>query len=1142
MTDIFWGQSILKPPIGEAAISQVELGNDLWYRIANFDQMPPFLMTVVSAYDHWMYISSSGGLTCGRRDPDGALFPYETDDRIHDACSTAGPLTAFLVKKAGKTCLWKPFSQESRVYEIQRNLYKNQTGNRLTFEEINKSLGLVFSYTWSTSNRFGFVRNSSLRNVGDENLSIRCLDGLRNLLPEGVTRQQQTSQSTLLDAYKRAEKAEGLTAGIYSLSSKLTDRAEPNEALRATLAWSIGLDNPTVLLSEDQVDGFCTGGDIEEEVFSRGKRCAFLTMSEFEIDPDATVSWNIIADVDQGPVELQNLLNAAVSGIDPDLIEQDVLIGSRRLSQLVAQADGFQVSSDSLINGRHFSNTLFNIMRGGVFHDGYQFPMDDFLASVRMRNLPMEDAFKQLLGNDESVPRDVVLDIARHSGTEHLERLALEYLPLKFSRRHGDPSRPWNQFSIDIRGDDGTDRLSYQGNWRDIFQNWEALAISYPEYIESFIAKFINASTADGYNPYRIYKHGIDWEVLEPDEPWSNIGYWGDHQINYLIPLLEFSRNHHPGRIERFLHRQIFVYADVPYRIKEYAALVRNPADTIEFDDGQARVIATRVDELGTDGKLVVGPDQKIIQVTLLEKLLLVVLVRLGNFVPGGGIWMNTQRPEWNDANNALVGFGLSMVTLCYLRRFVAVLTALIDADPVDSYPVSREVSDLFKDLEAQFKNHADTIKAGVDDVQRKLVLDALGETGARHRDVVYAGLSGLKTDLERSRVISFLKCVIEVLDATIRQNKRPDGLYNAYNLIHLDGSGYGVENLSVMLEGQVAVLNSRCPDAVESAELLGALRKSDIYRADQNSYTLYPDKVLPAFLEKNLIDRKLVEKYAWLKAELESGSSRYLERDILGQAHFRGRFRNVSVLRAELNSDERFDAETTQALCDIYETVFNHRAFTGRSGSMCKYEGLGCIYWHMVSKLLLATIDVITNAEHISPEVLESLLRHLDETRDGLGLHKSPADYGAFPTDPYSHTPSFIGVQQPGMTGQVKEDIIVRFRELGVAVQDGQLCFKPTILRRSEFLAEPRQWELPKDDQQHSISLDQGSLAFSLATVPVIYRLGDQNTIQVVSVQGQETTIEGQRLDRKWSESLFRRDGSIEKIVVEIPRDQLIP
>lgn len=47
------------------------------------------------------------------------------------------------------------------------------------------------------------------------------------------------------------------------------------------------------------------------------------------------------------------------------------------------------------------------------------------------------------------------------------------------------------------------------------------------------------------------------------------------------------------------------------------------------------------------------------------------MLVRLTHFIPGGGIWMNTQRPEWNDANNALVGYGVSVVTLAYLRRLL---------------------------------------------------------------------------------------------------------------------------------------------------------------------------------------------------------------------------------------------------------------------------------------------------------------------------------------------------------------------------------------------------------------------------------------------------------------------------------------
>ncbi len=49
--------------------------------------------------------------------------------------------------------------------------------------------------------------------------------------------------------------------------------------------------------------------------------------------------------------------------------------------------------------------------------------------------------------------------------------------------------------------------------------------------------------------------------------------------------------------------------------------------------------------------------------------------------MPDGGIWMNTQRPEWNDANNALVGRGLSVVTLAYLRRYLAFVRTMLTTD-----------------------------------------------------------------------------------------------------------------------------------------------------------------------------------------------------------------------------------------------------------------------------------------------------------------------------------------------------------------------------------------------------------------------------------------------------------------------------
>ena len=164
-----------------------------------------------------------------------------------------------------------------------------------------------------------------------------------------------------------------------------------------------------------------------------------------------------------------------------------------------------------------------------------------------------------------------------------LLRLAYEYLPFSFSRRHGDPSRPWNKFAIQVSDDDGNATCSYEGNWRDIFQNWEALCSSFPRFIPSVISVFVNATTVDGFNPYRISRAGIDWESPTDNDPWANIGYWGDHQIAYLLALLESSERHHPGHISSLLTAKRF-FTQMCHIGSPVLTHSADPKNTISFD------------------------------------------------------------------------------------------------------------------------------------------------------------------------------------------------------------------------------------------------------------------------------------------------------------------------------------------------------------------------------------------------------------------------------------------------------------------------------------------------------------------------------------------------------------------------------
>jgi hypothetical protein len=171
---------------------------------------------------------------------------------------------------------------------------------------------------------------------------------------------------------------------------------------------------------------------------------------------------------------------------------------------------------------------------------------------------------------------------------------------------------------------------------------------------------------------------------------------------------------------------------------------------------------------------------------------------------------------------------------------------------------------------------------------------------------------------------------------------------------------------------------------------------------------------------------------------------------------------------------------------------------------------------------------------------VLERLCLHFDQVRKGLGLHKTPAEYGAFPVDPYAHTPASGGVQQPGMTGQVKEDIITRFEELGVRVEGGAMSFEPLLLRREEFLSAPASWSFPHGDTLRREELPAGSLAFTLCGVPVIYRIADASAVRVFAGQDEHVQIPGSGLGRLWTRSLCLREGRLRKIEVDLPRDTL--
>ncbi|TLM99201.1 hypothetical protein FDZ73_22210, partial [bacterium] len=348
---IFIGDTLQQ---GQKNVTQgeyVHLFDEIFYKVSNYDTMPPFFMSLVSSSNHWMFIASTGGLSAGRINADHALFPYYTVDKLTENSENTGSKAIFLVELGGRKSLWEPLSACQRgIYDVERNLYKNIPGNILVFEEVNRSLGLTYRYAWRTGDTFGFVKSSWLINNNSSPCSVEVLDGFQNLLPANISDQTQNTLSVLLDAYKINELDAKNGLGIYALNSTLTDLAEPSESLLSTVAWQVGLPADGYLLSSQQLDAFRTGLGVKTETEIRGQRGAYFVHASTELPADSERSWHIAADVDQDTaavVHLTQLLQNSASDLTT-LLENDLAANTTSLEKIVASADGLQVSGHTL--------------------------------------------------------------------------------------------------------------------------------------------------------------------------------------------------------------------------------------------------------------------------------------------------------------------------------------------------------------------------------------------------------------------------------------------------------------------------------------------------------------------------------------------------------------------------------------------------------------------------------------------------------------------------------------------------------------------------------------------------------------------------------------------------------------------------
>lgn len=301
---------------------------------------------------------------------------------------------------------------------------------------------------------------------------------------------------------------------------------------------------------------------------------------------------------------------------------------------------------------------------------------------------------------------------------------------------------------------------------------------------------------------------------------------------------------------------------------------------------------------------------------------------------------------------------------------------------------------------------------------------------------------------------------------------------------------------------------------------------------------------MLPGFLEKNNIQEEKVESSALLMDLMKNGNQDIIQLDNHGQYHFAGELTNIREFQTALYALDPTYHENLQSelssLIELYESVFEHKQFTGRSGTFFAYEGIGSIYWHMVSKLRYAVQECLINAiEHQKhDDIINRLRNHYVEICKGIGVHKSPRHYGAFPTDPYSHTPFGKGAQQPGMTGQVKEDVICRMRELGVNYSNGAIHFNSTMISAHDFISTDESILFSDiHGEKRTVFIPSGSLFITICQTPILLTLGEKSEIMIYKNDDSVETYQSNSLSVSHSQRILSRDGSIKQVQVTLEK-----
>ncbi|WP_335869534.1 cellobiose phosphorylase [Bacillus sp. 2205SS5-2] len=851
------------------------------FEIQDFDKANTFSSFLpgiagVNGIPMWtFYVNRGQGITSfGVRDKHTPIMEFSPASIAYKTVATSGFRT--FIKMKHQDTVYEAFCPTRNRKHIQRKMFIE--ANQLSIEEINQEMGLKVSIQYfhmPEANFAGLVRKVDITNLAGEPVEMEVMDGLPEILPNGVTNEAFKELGNLLRSWMEVYNVENQIP-YYRVRASMGDEAEVSEIKSGHFYLSFSNDEQLIspIVDAELIFGRDTSLQyperfnsisIEEimksqQVTANKVPCGFTPVKRVLGTEETMTICTIIGHVD----DIERIHQQTEEIVSLKFIEQKQQLAFTMISELT---NPIETNSGSEIFDEYCrQNYLDNLLRGG---------------------------YPQVLENGDE------------GFVYHL-----------FSRKHGDLERDYNFFSI------APEYYSQgNGNFRDANQN-RRNDIYFNPKVGSFNAKmFMSLIQADGYNPLSV--KGCSFEIkqalqnkvkeliqnniparqvemtkllqgkftpgqviqlltneaneqlLEGNRFLTEVlklsqqnieagfgeGFWIDHWT-YNLDLVESYLDIYPDRQEEFLFEdKEYTFFDSPAyvlpREEKYVLAegkVRQYGSVME-DDEKMATLGIKIND--TNWLKTKSGEGDIYRTNLLVKLVSLSLMKFSTLDPSGiGVEMEANKPGWNDALNGLPGLvGSGVGETFELKRLVGFILTAISSYQNRECTLPTEMATLLRKIyplvEAQLNGELTDFD----------YWDQVSTLREAYRSSIRFGIDGSESTLMLSELEHIYQGFLRKIQVGIAKAEvLGEGLYPTYVIFEaeefevvMDANGnevmssYGLPKVNVkkfskprplpyFLEGPARALKAN--ETTEKArEIYRKVKETDLFDADIKMY-----------------------------------------------------------------------------------------------------------------------------------------------------------------------------------------------------------------------------------------------------------------------------------------------------------------